>query len=296
MNHGVTRRQVLRWGVAGATALMLPAVGLPGCGDEDHFTSGFLTPEEKDVLSALVARVVPADDTIGALDAGAITYIDRLLASVPSDADPRGVVFAGGPFSGRNPFPDDSSGTPSTHFPPNDFARFLPLTRLQRMSWRIRLLGSAAVPGADFNAEVVGPVIGWRDQYRAGLAAIQAQSRALFQADFTALTPEQQEAVLGAADPDFLDLVFDHTVEGMFSAPEYGGNTQGRGWALIRYGGDSQPLGYSIFDASAKEYRSRADKPSDTANPDEDMSGVGPATDRFLRVLVRSVGEAHFPL
>ncbi len=55
-------------------------------------------------------------------------------------------IFAGGPFSDRNPFPDPTTGTPSDHFPANAFATAVPLTRLQRMAWTVRLLGADAVP------------------------------------------------------------------------------------------------------------------------------------------------------
>ena len=205
------------------------------------------------------------------------------------------MVFAGGPFSNRNPFPDPATGSPSSHFPPDDFSHFVPLTRLQLLSWRVMLLGSAAVPGADFNDAVVGPTTGIRERYRTGLSDIQTKSMQMFGADFVALTSDQQDAILAAADPTFVDLVTSHTIEGMFSVPEYGGNTNRIGWNLIQYDGDSQPLGYSIFDTATMTYNERPDKPNSTANPDEDFSGVDAGTDKFLRFLVRIVGGPHFP-
>ena len=41
--------------------------------------------------------------------------------------------------------------------------------------------------------------------------------------------------------------------------------------------GDSQPLGYSIFDSVADVYRERADHPMTTVNPDE-VNGPRPLT------------------
>jgi gluconate 2-dehydrogenase subunit 3-like protein len=287
----------LRWGLAGGTLVVLPAGGLLGCGDSDEFglvvtptptpVTSFLSPDEQNVLAAVTARIVPADDLgPGALEAGAANYINLLLSSLPDEHSP-GMVFAGGPFSNRNPFPDPATGTPSSHFPPNDFTHFIPLTRTQLMSWRVQLLGTAAVPGADFNDAVRGPQIGIRERYRTGLSEIETKSTQMFDMPFTALAPAQQDMVLGAIDAAFLDLITGHTLEGMFCAPEYGGNTNLTGWKLVKYDGDSQPLGYAIFDESTMEYKERADKPTSTADPDDDMSGVDADTERFLKVLVR---------
>ena len=55
-------------------------------------------------------------------------------------------LFGGGPFSGRTPFPDPATGTPSDQFPENSFANPLPLPRVKRLAWTVRLLGAAAVP------------------------------------------------------------------------------------------------------------------------------------------------------
>lgn len=311
MSLVVTRRQVLRWGLVGGTLVALPA-SLLGCGGDDNFppvvptpttvpptatptpVPSFLTSAELQVVRAMAARIVPTDSLPGAVEAGAPEYIDRLLTFVPDEGDPA-YVFAGGPFSDRNPFPDSATGTPSTHFPSNSFTQFIPLTRLQLMSWRVQVLGSAAVPGADFNAGLLQPVIGWRSQYRTGIAGVDAKSMQMFSADFTALTPSQQDTVINGADAAFVDLITGHVLEGMFCAPEYGGNTNRVGWQLIGYDGDSQPLGYSIFDESTMTYKERPDKPNSTANPDEDFSGVDAITQQFLKVLVRVVGGPHFP-
>ena len=310
-----TRRQVLRWGLYGGVAVALPSSML-GCGDDDASLGprattptavvptptatpsatpapSFLTSDEREVVRAVAARLVPTDSLPGAIEAGVVQYIDHLLAVVPDAEAPAAMVFAGGPFSGRNPFPNPT-GVPSNSFPADDFANFIPLTRLQLLSWRVRLLGTAAVPGSDFNGAVLGPVIGWRDQYRTGIAALQSKSTEMFAADFLALTADQQDQVLAKAGA-FGDLLMAHTLEGMFSAPEYGGNTNAVGWQLIRYDGDSQPLGYSIFDETTMSYHERADKPNSTADPDEDFSGVDAATQQVLALLVRAGGGPHFP-
>jgi Gluconate 2-dehydrogenase subunit 3 len=43
----------------------------------------------------------------------------------------------------------------------------------------------------------------------------------------------------------FLSLLFEHTIEGMYSNPGYGGNRGLVGWKDISYVGDIQPLGYT---------------------------------------------------
>lgn len=311
MTQTLTRRQILRWGLVGGAALTLPA-SLVGCGDDDQLgglptpsplptttptaVPRFLSADERRVVQAITGRVIPTDDLPGALEADAVEYIDRLLSFVP-DVDSPGNVYGGGPFSNRNPFPDPTTGAPSTNFPANSFPQFLPLTRLQLLSWRVHLLGSANVPGGDFNDATLGPVTGIRDQYRTGIAALQAESMQMFGGAFDTLTPPQQDAVLAASDAGFVGLITDHTLEGMFSAPEYGGNRNLVGWTLIQYDGDSQPLGYAIFDETTMSYNERSDKPTSMANPNEDFAGVDSTTQRFLRALVRvaNPGTPHFP-
>jgi len=88
--------------------------------------------------------------------------------------------------------------------------------------------------------------------YRAGLAALDAYSRAEHDAPFGELTDEQKDAVLIAVhDGDatggdvpfegssaaFFNMVKSHTWQGMFGDPQYGGNIDFAGWDLLRYPG-----------------------------------------------------------
>jgi len=56
-------------------------------------------------LEALVDRTIPSDP--GAKALGAARYIERLLTAFEH---PVSRIFAGGPFSGRAPFPDERTG------------------------------------------------------------------------------------------------------------------------------------------------------------------------------------------
>lgn len=243
----------------------------------------FFTRAEFVTLSALCDRILPADDHPGAAALGAPVYIEGLLTAFDNRRRiPR--LFAGGPFSNRNPFPDYKSGTPSRRRPRNAFKQFVRPTRLQDIRWRAELFGSAAVPGADFNDAALGPLIGLRDVYRAALAKVDEVAVTAAGKPYTELPADAQDRVLamldrGAFRPDarrggatFVDLLIQHTLEGCFAPPEYGGNRRAQGWAMIGLEGDSQPLGYSLFSRRDGRYHERADHPMTTPNPDELVS------------------------
>jgi hypothetical protein len=272
----LSRRQFLKAGAA-----VLAVASLPLTRAERVWAAArgrFFTRPERATLNALCDRILPRDTDPGALALDAPRYIERLLTAFD-----RGVprIFAGGPFSGRNPFPDDSDGTPSRKRPRNAFRQFIPLTRVQDIRWRAEIFGSTTVQGADFNDGILGPLVGLREVYRTGLARVNEVATMVAGAPFARLTTARQDEVLAALDMDgvlapdarrggtFLDLLIRHTLEGCFSVPEYGGNRRRRGWRLIGLEGDVQPLGFSIFSTADDAYHERADHPMSTANPDE---------------------------
>jgi hypothetical protein len=53
-----------------------------------------------------------------------------------------------------------------------------------------------------------------------------------------------------AQHEDFARLVYQHACEGMYAAPEYGGNRNRVGWDYIGYLGDVQPRGYTDAEVS----------------------------------------------
>lgn len=237
----------------------------------------FFTRQEFATLEALVDRILPPDRDPGAKAMGAADYIEGLLTAFDGTGAPR--IFAGGPFSNRNPFPDNRTGRPSRRRPRNDFKNFIPLTRIQEIRWRAEIFGSGAVPGAQFNDAALGLLVGLRDVYRNGLGQVDMAARAMAGAPFTRLPSAKKDEVLTAldaslpADPrrgtTFLDVLIGHTLEGCFAVPEYGGNRHRRGWRMIGLEGDDQPLGYSIFSTDRNAYSERRRHPMSTANPDE---------------------------
>ena len=64
--------------------------------------------------------------------------------------------------------------------------------------------------------------------------------------DFTSKPPAQQDKILATQSvSEFTSLLFEHTIEGLYASPEYGGNRGLAGWKEIGFPGDVQPRGYS---------------------------------------------------
>jgi hypothetical protein len=304
----VSRREFLK-----ALALLATALTVPMTRPRQAWARArgrFFTAKERATLTAYVDRIIPRDHDPGAKDLGVPRYIEGLLTAFEAKV-PR--LYAGGPFSNRNAFPDNRTGTPSRKKPRDDFRHFVPLTRLQKLRWQVDLFGLAGVqasnvtPGdADALARLDAashtlPTKGLRDVYREGLAMVGALAVTTYGKTFTKLSAAQQDDVFKKMEgftPDprrdsFNDVVIAHTLEGCFGAPEYGGNARTRGWKMLGLEGDSQPLGYSIFDQSSNRYRERPDHPMTTENPDE-TAGAKPLTTDGQRIQTTIVALTAF--
>jgi gluconate 2-dehydrogenase gamma chain len=92
---------------------------------------------------------------------------------------------------------------------------------------------------------------------RAGLASLQASAQSTYgSASFSALTPEQQDALLvSIEETEFFGTMRYMTIAGMFSLPEYGGNRDYAGWKLIGFEHKhvwSPPFGFYDADYMAR--------------------------------------------
>ena len=216
----VSRRAVL----GGLSLLPLVAAigGVPAASAEAAYQ--FLTPHQAAVLDAATRRLIPGPTdhpleigSPGAHEANVVNFLDRMLsvfAVTPAD------VHAGGPWSNRAGGSEDFMAT------------FVPLNRAQTYAWQQRL------------AQL-------RDQYTSGIALLDQ----LAGGDFTAVKPAKQDLILVYGQAvTFTNLLFGHTIEAMYSNPEYGGNANLVGWIDIKFPGDSQPRGYTNAEVEAAQW------------------------------------------
>jgi hypothetical protein len=209
MTEGMRRRTVFTVVASGVV------LGTASCTSSPRTQAAwkFFTTHQAAVIEDATARIAPGpeDDPAerghpGAREADVTRYIDTMLSALEQDK-----VFAGGPWSSRH-----TSG-------PDLMAMFLPLDPVSAIAWRKRLAG-------------------WQQQYRQGIAALDK----LAGGNFTTVHKTAQDTILAKpAMASFLQVLFEHTVEGLYSNPEYGGNRNEAGWTDISYPGDIQPRGYS---------------------------------------------------
>ncbi len=260
MTTSPSRRDVLRYlgGVAVATAVPTPFLGCTTT--PAPVQTGYFTAAERTALTALANAVIPPDDTPGGADLGAVPYIERLLTAFDNvDATHPPAIFAAGPFSGRAPYADDA-GQPSTNFPPNSFATFLPLDRVKDAGWRVQLFGSQALVGGAPNDAIRGAVTGIRDQMKTGLAAAIAGATP----PMDQMSTDDLVSYFNTLDVPFRQLIIDLVSQGCFCPPEYGGNLNLEGWRVTHFEGDQQPLGYSVWSTAEGKYVERPDAPMTT--------------------------------
>jgi hypothetical protein len=222
-SHGPKRRAF----IATATVLAATACTSPGSKPRPAPAAHrFFTPHQAAVVEAATARIAPGphDDPAehghpGAREADVTSYIDTLLgalAILDSDGDSDRdntppMIFAGGPYSNRH-----TSG-------PDLMARFTALDPVAKIAWRHRLTK-------------------WQDQYRKGISNLDK----LAGGDFTKATKAKQDKILATQSVStFTSLLFQHTIEGLYGAPEYDGNHGQSGWKEIGFPGDIQPRGYT---------------------------------------------------
>jgi hypothetical protein len=204
-----------------AGASLLPLAGLmPGVVETARAAAPdapylFFTQHQAAVLDAATRRLVPGPDDDpaevghpGAHEAGVLRYLDAMLSAFDS-TPPK--IFAGGPWSNRH-----TTG-------PNFLTTFVTPDAAQAQSWQQRI------------AQL-------RKDYTAGIKLLDAEAGG----DFTTLSTSDQDRVLASsALGEFTALLFGHTIEGMYSIPEYGGNAGRVGWTDVGYPGDIQPRGYT---------------------------------------------------
>jgi len=82
---------------------------------------------------------------------------------------------------------------------------------------------------------------GWQESFRVHLVDLDADAQSHHQRPFAQLKPEEQDAVIEgwASGPrerqSFMRRLMHLTLEGVFGDPSYGGNRDGKGWALVGF-------------------------------------------------------------
>jgi gluconate 2-dehydrogenase gamma chain len=217
-----------------AVIAAIPAVAVlasSGCTSpqkDETTTLRFFTGHQAAVVQDATARIAPGpqDDPAeaghpGAREADVTGYIDSMLGALAAlnDDNPPPMIFAGGPWSNRH-----TSG-------PDLMARFAALDPVARIAWRRRLAA-------------------WREQYSTGIATLDR----LAGGDFTKTTTRHQDKILAMPPVSaFMSLLFEHTIEGLYAAPEYGGNRGLAGWKDIGFPGDIQPRGYTAAEVERSD-------------------------------------------
>jgi hypothetical protein len=111
---------------------------------------------------------------------------------------------------------------------------------------------------------------------------------------FAALDDEAKLAAFATTDPEFRDALLANLAEGLFGAPEYGGNRDLAGWRDYFYDGDSQPLGHTLCDSASETLYDRADQPNQTLDPNRQNDGLEPTVESFVTAVAISQGGKRF--
>jgi hypothetical protein len=203
--------------------VLLPAGFLEACTRTSATSAPHIfSDHQSTVVREATARLIPGptDDPAekghpGAREANVTRYIETMLGALSFRP---AEIFASGPFSNRGGSTSD------------DMATFIGLSPAQASGWSKRIATL-------------------RQEYRHGIVALDR----LAGGDFATAPPATKDSIL-AKDPNgFATLLFTHAIEGMYSAPEYGGNVDLVGWREIDFPGDRLPDGYTATEVSASD-------------------------------------------
>lgn len=247
--------------------------------DSTPETFEYLSAEEARTVDAVVGRIIPGDESDpGAVLAGVTIYIDHMLASFESFAEP---TFMAAPFAAAVAAGERAAPAPDEIAVPEE--------ELYRYGHQSRLTA--------------------REVYGLGLAALDRYAQTRYGALFADLSPERQDELLlvldevgarseddesgelsesvldqavdifGDVDPgEFFSQVRSDTIAGMFADPAYGGNRNLVGWQLIGYPGAQRSYSTSeLRHGTRKQPQAMLGMPA--MNPDRPGGGT-PALER----------------
>lgn len=206
-------------GSALAGAAVLGGFGGLGVGAATAQGAGYLSDAQRRTLGAAVAQLVPASGPgdWSAADLGVVDYIDNLLSGFDYLDAATGAIYPGGPDRNAS-----SVGA--------GFYTFQPLSRVKKIGWQQQ-------------------VQTWQRQYAIGLAQLDTMA----QGSFAGAPSAVQVAILESLDgsgSDFFGTLFDHTMEGTYAHPVYGGNQGYKAWQSFGFAGDVHGVRHSQVDTS----------------------------------------------
>lgn len=185
----------------------------------------FFNEAESEMVEAITARILPGTpDDPGAREAGVVYYIDRELAGTNQGYTVK--TYTQGPYTSVT---EDQASVEATSR--TDTYQVVPVRE------------------ADVSRYGYQSILTPQELYRRGLESLAAYAESEYGDSFTALTEDQQDAIVEALVADeapgfdapsgsqFFTMLRNHTIEGMFSDPLYGGNRDMVGWRLVGYPG-----------------------------------------------------------
>ncbi|MDQ3524718.1 MAG: gluconate 2-dehydrogenase subunit 3 family protein, partial [Chloroflexota bacterium] len=185
----------------------------------------FFNEAESEMVEAITARILPGTpDDPGAREAGVVYYIDRELAGTNQGYTVK--TYTQGPYTSVT---EDQASVEATSR--TDTYQVVPVRE------------------ADVSRYGYQSILTPQELYRRGLESLAAYAESEYGDSFSALTEDQQDAIVEALVADeapgfdapsgsqFFTMLRNHTIEGMFSDPLYGGNRDMVGWRLVGYPG-----------------------------------------------------------
>jgi gluconate 2-dehydrogenase gamma chain len=200
----------------------------------------FFNVREAALVEAATARILPGTpDDPGAREAEVVVYIDGLLETGGFASEP---IYTSGPFltpdeiAAGDPGDEEEGGGGGG----DDVASAGGGEQIDTTAY-----GVVRLPVNQWDRYGMQSMFTPAQIYRSGLVSMDAHAQSRFGAGFVELPEGQQDEVLAdmqngraptfdqPSGPDLFALLRQHTLEGMFSDPIYGGNRDMVGWSLI---------------------------------------------------------------
>lgn len=175
----------------------------------------YFTADQRTTVTAVMARIIPTDDTPGATEAGCVDFVDQYLSGI-------GYIFAK---------PDGSGFEILTGATAKGWQQRIDILR-KTYAEGLAALEASAVSG--FQTGFAHLSAAQQDQLLTALEEAGTQSASAGGAPGEGPALQQ---TLTETDLEFLPLIIMHTRQGFYCDPIYGGNKDRVGWDVIGFPG-----------------------------------------------------------